>query len=206
MSSGPTHYFSERPDDGPDRVREVELAGRALRVRSGGGVFSADRVDPGTQVLLRRAGPVPAHGDLLDVGCGWGPLTLALALQSPEATVWAVDVNERARALTAANAREAGLANVRGCAPDEAAAGVTFSATGPNPPIRSGKEALHVLLLHWLPRLQPGGHAELVVQRHLGADSLHRWLGEQLPAGFAVSRTASSKGYRVLRVERSVTG
>ena len=207
VTSGPTHYFSERPDvDGPDRVREVELMGRTVRVRSGGGVFSADRVDPGTSVLLRRAGAVPQHGDLLDLGCGWGPITLALAMQSPGATVWAVDVNERARELTASNARDAGLANVRVCAPDEVDADVAFTAIWSNPPIRIGKEALHMLLLRWLPRLAAGGHAELVVQKHLGADSLHRWLGEELPTGFSVSRTASSKGYRVLRVDRSVTG
>ena len=207
MTAGPTHYFSERPDDdGPDRVREVELLGRTVRVRSGGGVFSADRVDPGTQVLLRRAGDVPGHGDLLDLGCGWGPVTLALAMQSPAATVWAVDVNERARELTAGNARDAGLHNVRVCAPDDVDPDVAFGAIWSNPPIRVGKAALHELLLRWLPRLVPGGHAELVVQKHLGADSLHRWLGEALPAGYEVSRTASSKGYRVLRVDRTVTG
>lgn len=206
MTDGPRHYFSQHPEDGPERVREVELLGRTLRVRSGGGVFSADRVDPGTQVLLRRAGAVPEHGDLLDIGCGWGPITLALALQSPAATVWAVDVNERARELTAGNARDAGLTNVRVCAPEEVDPGTTFSAIWSNPPIRVGKEALHTLLLHWLPRLQPGGHAELVVQRHLGADSLQRWLQERLPSGFGVARTASSKGYRVIRVDRSVTG
>lgn len=206
MTGGERHYFDEHPEPGPDRLREVRLLERTWQVRTGGGVFSADRVDPGTQVLLRRAGPLPETGNLLDLGCGWGPLTLVLAEQAPGATVWAVDVNERARELTATNARAAGLDNVRVCAPAEVPTDVSFGAVWSNPPIRIGKEALHTLLLRWLERLAPGGHAELVVQKHLGADSLHRWLEAELPARFDLTRTASSKGYRVLRVGRDLTG
>jgi 16S rRNA (guanine1207-N2)-methyltransferase len=207
VSAPHSHYFDPQPSaSGPDRHRRVELLGREVDVRTGSGVFSADRLDPGTQVLLRHAGPVPARGDLLDLGCGWGPITLALAGAAPEATVWAVDVNERARELTAANARDNGMANVVVRSPDAVDPDVLFTAIWSNPPIRIGKEALHALLLAWLPRLAPGGRAELVVQRNLGADSLHRWLGEALPTGFTVERTASSKGYRVLVVTRPVTG
>ena len=201
-----SHYFDERPAPGDDRRRTVVLQGREVDVRTSGGVFSADRLDPGTQVLLRHAGEVPAAGDLLDLGCGWGPLTLALAAAAPGATVWAVDVNERARELTAANARDNGFDNVRVRAPGDVDPDVRFAAIWSNPPIRIGKEALHGLLLAWLPRLAPGGVAELVVQRHLGADSLHRWLAEELPAPLTVERTASSKGYRVLVVRHPVTG
>ena len=126
-----------------------------------------------------------------------------MAAASPGATVWAVDVNERARELTAANARANGLTNVRVAAPGEVDADVELSAIWSNPPIRIGKEALHALLLTWLPRLAPGGRAELVVQRNLGADSLHRWLEQTLPQGLTVARAASSKGYRVLSVGRA---
>jgi 16S rRNA (guanine1207-N2)-methyltransferase len=207
VSAPQTHYFDPEPaGPGREHHRTVTLQGREVKVRTGSGVFSADRLDPGTQVLLRHAGPVAAHGDLLDLGCGWGPLTLALANASPEATVWAVDVNERARELTAANARDNGLPNVRVRPPGGVDPQVEFAAIWSNPPIRIGKEALHDLLLAWLPRLAPGGHAELVVRRNLGADSLHRWLQEALPTGTTVERTASSKGYRVLVVRRAVTG
>jgi 16S rRNA (guanine1207-N2)-methyltransferase len=201
------HYFSEDPT-GPatERHLDVELAGRGFRVRTAAGVFSGDRVDLGTAVLLRHAGAVPLHGDLLDLGCGWGPLTLALAAAAPAATGWAVDVNARARELTAANARDNGLRNVRVVPPEGVPVDLPVAAIWSNPPIRVGKEALHDLLLQWLPRLAPGGHAELVVQRNLGADSLHRWLEHALTPGFRTERTASSKGYRVLVVRRAVTG
>ena len=75
---------------------------------------------------------------------------------------------------------------------------VRFAAIWSNPPIRVGKEALHELLLRWLPRLADGGEAQLVVGKNLGADSLQRWLADALPV--TVERTASAKGFRVLRV------
>ena len=204
VTLGQSHYFDERPGPGggPEQVRRVELQGREVQVRTAAGVFSGGRLDPGTAVLLGHAGPLPGGGDLLDLGCGWGPITLAMAAASPRATVWAVDVNPRARELTAAKARDNGLTNVQVRAPDELDAGVRFAAVWSNPPIRIGKDALHALLLTWLPRLAPGARAELVVQRHLGADSLHRWLGDALGDDLHVARTASSKGYRVLVVDR----
>ena len=99
------HYFTAQPA-GPDRRRrvDVELAGRQLSVATAGGVFSPGRVDFGTQVLLREAPPPPAQGTFLDLGCGWGPVALSLGLLSPAATVYAVDVNERALELTRDNA------------------------------------------------------------------------------------------------------
>ncbi|WDZ85329.1 class I SAM-dependent methyltransferase [Micromonospora cathayae] len=197
------HYFSPHPT-GPSSRREVEfsVAGRDYTLDSAGGVFSADRLDPGTAVLLRKA-ELPGTGTggaLLDLGCGFGPITCVLATQAPAATVWAVDVNERARELTAGNAARVGVADrVTVAAPDEVPDEVTFAQLWSNPPIRIGKDELHVLLLRWLPRLAPDGVAWLVVARHLGGDSLYRWLTEQ---GWQVERHASQKGYRVLRVTR----
>ncbi len=206
-----SHYFDASPTGATSpRSREVVLQGRTVRVSTAAGVFSGDRLDPGTQVLLRHAGAVPPRGHLLDLGCGWGPLTLALAAASPEATVWAVDINERARALTAANAAENSHHGVRVVAPDEMDPGQRFDLLWSNPPIRIGKDALHELLLRWLPRLARGGRAELVVQKNLGADSLQRWLADTLPPrlgeGTDVSRGASSKGYRVLVVRAPDAG
>lgn len=202
MADVSEHYFTAEPASADEqRPLGVRLAGRDLRLTTSGGVFSPDRVDLGTQVLLREVPDPPTSGDLLDVGCGWGPLTLTLGLRSPGATVWAVDVNQRSLGLVRSNATAAGLANVTAALPDDVPDDVRFAAIWSNPPIRVGKEVLHALLLHWLPRLTPGASAYLVVQRHLGSDSLQRWLDEELgPAGFAVSRLASAKGYRVLQV------
>ncbi|QGN46832.1 class I SAM-dependent methyltransferase [Micromonospora sp. WMMD558] len=197
------HYFTPEPAT-PAQPREVEfsVAGRDYTLASSGGVFSAARLDPGTAVLLRKAElPAPGTtGDLLDLGCGFGPITCVLATSAPSATVWAVDVNERARELTAANAARVGAADrVRVAPPEGVPADVTFAEIWSNPPIRIGKDELHQLLLRWLPRLAPDGAAWLVVARHLGGDSLHRWLTEQ---SWQVERHASQKGYRVLRVTR----
>ncbi|MFC5379813.1 class I SAM-dependent methyltransferase [Aquipuribacter nitratireducens] len=205
MTDRTQHYFSAPAGTGRRHDLDVDLDGVPTRVQTADGVFSRERLDPGTAVLLRHAGPVPGHGDHLDLGCGWGPLSLVLARRCPAATVWAVDVNPRARELTEANAAATGLTNVRVVAPEAVPDEVAFAAIWSNPPIRVGKDALHALLQQWLPRLAPGGHAELVVQRNLGADSLHRWLEHTLPVGFRTARTASSKGYRVLVVSRSVS-
>ena len=195
------HYFSPQPAGSADRRRvEVELAGHRLSVETAGGVFSPDHVDTGTQVLLREAPTPPERGTFLDLGCGWGPIALTLGLLAPQATVYAVDVNERALDLARANASAAGLTGVRVAAPDEVPADVRFDLIWSNPPIRVGKAALHDLLGTWLHRLTDAGEAYLVVQKNLGADSLQRWLRESLALG--CDRVAVAKGFRVLRVSR----
>ncbi len=195
---GVPHYFESHPQvpSEPGSV-DLVLTDLHLRLRTDRGVFSGDRVDPGTRVLLESVPPPPEQGDLLDLGCGYGPIALTMASRSPTARVWAVDTNERALALCVRNAGEAGLAGVRCRAPEAVDPGLRFAAIWSNPPVRIGKPALHDLLTTWLPRLAPGGRAHLVVHRHLGADSLHRWLAER---GFAASRVTSRSGYRVLRV------
>ena len=199
------HYFSDDPAAPATRRRiTVPIAGRDADVVTAAGVFSHDGLDLGTRVLLREAPPPPVSGDLLDLGCGWGPLALTLARLAPGARVWAVDVNPRAVELTAENALLLGLGGIRALAPEKVPDDVRFDVIWSNPPIRVGKAALHELLQAWLPRLVPGGEAYLVVQRNLGADSLHRWLQGNLPGRqYDVARHGSAKGYRVLRVSRS---
>ncbi|QNO36596.1 methyltransferase [Protaetiibacter sp. SSC-01] len=202
------HYFSTSPSgDAVLRTISVRLAGRDLQVTTANGIFSPERVDTGTQVLLAHTPAPPPGGNFLDLGCGWGPIALSLALESPRATVWAVDVNERALDMVRRNAEALGLDNVNACRPQDVPADVRFRTIWSNPPIRVGKNELHAMLSHWLPRLDAGSDAWLVVARNLGSDSLHRWLQGELPADFAVLRAATSKGYRVLRVRhRSGTG
>lgn len=190
------------------RPLSVVLAGEERSLQTAGGIFSPDGVDKGTTILLNEA-PLPAaEGNLLDIGCGWGPIALSLALHSPAATVYAVDVNERSIELTRENAAALGLGNVRASTPEDVDPDVRFDTIWSNPPIRVGKEELHSILLMWLPRLAHNGSAYLVVQKNLGSDSLQRWiaaeLGERFPeAGFTVVRHSTNKAFRILHVTRT---
>jgi len=198
MEGVTSHYFDEEPAVGSaERDIVIDALSPPLRLTTDRGVFGRDRLDAGTELLLRQAPPPPATGTFCDLGCGAGPIALVLGRRSPAATVVAVDVNERARALTARNAAANDVANVVVAAPDDAAASAQpFDLLWSNPPIRIGKTALHELLTTWLDRLAPGGSAVLVVHKHLGSDSLQRWLVEQ---GWPTDRIASSRGYRLLR-------
>jgi 16S rRNA (guanine1207-N2)-methyltransferase len=199
----PDHYFSSAPG-GERKLRQisVQLAGHSYEVTTANAVFSPEHIDTGTQVLMNNIPAPPPGGDFLDLGCGWGPISLHLALSSPHATVWAVDVNERALDLVRMNAKKLGLTNVNAVLAADVPAELSFRGLWSNPPIRVGKNELHNLLATWIPRLEPGSDAWLVVQRNLGSDSLQRWLEGQLDEEFAVSRAATSKGFRVLRVKR----
>jgi 16S rRNA G1207 methylase RsmC len=204
----PDHYFSAEPASAAERRQlRVFLAGQELIVETAAGVFCPDRVDMGTAVLLAEAPAPPPFGNLLDLGSGWGPVALTLGLRSPEASIWAVDVNQRALALARDNAKALGINAFRALAPEEVPADLRFDAIWSNPPIRVGKTALHEILLTWLPRLEAGGSAYLVVQKNLGADSLQRWLADQLeavtPGDFTVARHTTAKGFRILAVHRA---
>jgi 16S rRNA (guanine1207-N2)-methyltransferase len=200
---GSDHYFSASPASPENlRVIRVPLAGRDVEVTTAGGVFSPDRVDAGTQVLLANTPPPPPGGHILDLGCGWGPISLTVAMQSPHATVWAVDVNERALDLVRRNAQSLGLDNVNAVTPDDVPDDVSFRGIRSNPPIRVGKNELHGLLERWIPRLDERSDGWFVVQRNLGSDSLQRWLSSTFAHGFSVHRAATGRGYRVLKVRR----
>jgi 16S rRNA (guanine1207-N2)-methyltransferase len=194
------HYFTADPSVAFKRAPvHAEVWGQELDLVSGSGVFAQGRVDIGTAILFRETEP-PAPGRILDLGCGYGLIGLAVAAAVPEAHVTAVDVNERAVLLANENAASLGVADrFRAGTPDEVDPDATYDEIWSNPPIRIGKEALHELLLTWLPRLAPGGRAVLVVGKNLGADSLQRWLGEQ---GYPTVRLASAKGFRVLETRR----
>jgi 16S rRNA (guanine1207-N2)-methyltransferase len=196
------HYFSAQPTAAhrPGLVRVV-LPDLYLELETDSGMFSPGRLDPGTRFLLEAAPAPAAAGDLLDLGCGYGPIACTIAARSPAATVWAVDVNERALALCAANAARAGLSNVRCATPDDPAVPARLAEIWSNPPVRIGKQALHALLERWLARLGPGAGASLVMGRNLGADSLHGWLEKE--QGWQVRRLSARSGYRLLRVTAS---
>lgn len=191
------HYFTADPKVPFQRIPlRADVWGHWLELTTGSGVFARGRVDVGTGVLLREVGPPTEARQVLDLGCGYGVIGLAIAVAVPEAVVTAIDVNERALLLANENAEALGVADrFTAMTPDEVAPDATFDAIWSNPPIRIGKDQLHDLLLRWLPRLTPDGTATMVVGKNLGADSLARWLEEM---GYPTARLASAKGFRVL--------
>ena len=212
MASSSSQYFARHPEVGSyPRTIQLSLADLELTLTTDTGVFSAERVDSGTRLLLQEAPwPTPEMANVLDIGCGYGPVALSLARRSPNTAVWAVDVNERAVGLCADNAAANGIENVHPLVVDDSGLpvagdpadiagldGIRFDAIWSNPPIRIGKEALHSLLTLWLDRLTPMGRAWLVVQKHLGADSLGTWLEGE---GWTTTRLVSRAGYRLLEV------
>lgn len=202
------HYFSAVPaGDARRSIVDVHLAGQDLRIETAGGIFSPDGLDRGTRVLLEQVPRPPSTGAFLDIGSGWGPIALTMGLLAPDAHITAVEVNERAAHLTTANATRLGLDNIQVQHPDEISQAARFDLIWSNPPIRIGKQALHDLLTRWLPTLNSGGDAWLVVAKKLGADSLLRWiatmLGTQFPGEFQVQRVATDKGFRILHIARA---
>ncbi len=203
--SPPTQYFDADPAT-PSRRRTVVLAlpDRTVRLETDRGVFGADAIDPGTHFLLTDA-PAPDAAEtttIADIGCGYGPIAITSALRAPGSHVWAVDVNARARALCTDNAAAAGVENITVAAPEDVPATLRLDRIYANPPIRIGKTALHDLLSTWLDRLTPEGRAWLVVHKHLGSDSLARWLTAE---GWPTTRLGSRRGYRILEVRPSPT-
>ena len=175
----------------------LELPDMTMEIVTDAGVFGAQKVDPGTRTLLMLAPDPPSEGEILDLGCGYGPIALALGKRAPGARIWAVDVNQRALDLVRRNADKLGVSNVTTSRPEDVPEGLRLAAIYSNPPVRIGKPAMHKMLTHWLQRLAPGGSAFLVVHKHLGGDSLAAWTEEQ---GFPTRRIGSKSGFRILEV------
>jgi len=189
------HYFD--PGDGEWTSREirVELDEREFTLETAAGTFSPEHLDTGTRILLETV-PDPI-GSVLDIGCGWGPIALTAALRSPESPVWGIDVNQRALELTRRNAVRVGVSRIHAVLPADVPADLRFDTIWSNPPIRVGKAELHAILETWVPRLNPGGEAWLVVAKNLGADSLMKWLAERWPDA-DITKPEISKGFWVI--------
>ena len=196
-------YFTNQPRTGStagtskQKTAQLRVDDKILQVVLDSGVFARKGIDAGTMVLIDAAARPPAMGNFLDLGCGSGAIALTLAARSPKATVYAIDVNERAIALTSSNAKVNKLSNITVLLPTSVPQDLRFDLIWSNPPIRIGKNELHALLQLWLSKLTETGEAWLVVNRNLGSDSLAVWLTS---VGYQVDRLVSKQGYRVLRV------
>ena len=184
----------------PRALREVilEIGQVRLELVTLEGVFSSKRVDSGSLTLLRNLPALPSTGRVLDLGCGYGAVGLAIAAQSPGLTIWATDEDDLALALCRLNASRLGLTNVRVARPDAVPADVKFDAICSNPPLHVRRDDLVSTLVWWLMRLRPDGAGYLVVHQKMGAESLAAKLNDR---GHVTERIGSSSGYLVFRVD-----
>jgi 16S rRNA (guanine1207-N2)-methyltransferase len=192
------HYFSSDPA-APKKTVSIflQVGGKEFEVEAASGTFSSSKLDAGTAVLLKHHEHFPKDGNVLDIGCGWGPIGISIAAVEKNSRVFGIDINQRSIEQSNFNAAKLNLKNYSAMHSRELPDDLQFSAIWSNPPIRVGKKVLHELMETYIPRLEPGGKAMLVVQKNLGADSFQRWLGTRFPQA-EVSRVATDKGYRVI--------
>ncbi len=194
------HYFSRRPA-AAHAAREFRavLRGRTLAFRTDSAVFSRSEVDRGTELLVNALAIGPGQS-LLDLGCGYGPIGLAVAATVEGARVAMTDVNRRALALARRNADANRLAvEVLEGPLYEPVAGRAFDHVASNPPIRAGKPVVHGIVDGAPAHLAPGGSLWLVARTRQGAPSLREKMREVFGAADVVARGG---GYHVLLASR----
>ena len=192
------HYFTSNPQSAHDeRAIQVELAGVRADFCTDAGVFSRDGLDFGSRLLIETVHPL-LHGRVLDMGCGWGAIGVLLAKLCPGVQITMADINERAVALAARNARRNGAIAETLVSDGYENIAPAFDAIVTNPPIRAGKQTVYRILDGAKTRLAPGGRLFLVIRKEQGAPSAQTHL--QGVYG-RVELLARKKGYWILACE-----
>ena len=192
------HYFTSNPQSAHDeRAIQVELAGVRADFCTDAGVFSRDGLDFGSRLLIETVHPL-LHGRVLDMGCGWGAIGVLLAKLCPGVQITMADINERAVALAARNARQNGAIAETLVSDGYENIAPAFDAIVTNPPIRAGKQTVYRILDGAKTRLAPGGRLFLVIRKEQGAPSAQTHL--QGVYG-RVELLARKKGYWILACE-----
>jgi len=193
-----SHYYDQKPEAAHQR-REIEarIRGVTLHLITDSGVFSKTGVDFGSRLLIESL-ELPESGDLLDVGCGYGPIGLFAARLNPRLNVTMIDINERAVELANINAARNGIRNASALQSDlyEQVRDRSYSLIVSNPPIRAGKRVVHRIFEEAVELLRDDGQLWIVIQKKQGAPSAH----EKLKSLYReVVEVAKSKGYRVYK-------
>lgn len=196
------HYFSRRPQSiSSPKTWKYLLRDKTYTFTSDIGVFSKNEVDFGSRLLIEEFTEPPVQGDLLDMGCGYGPIGIAIAGSYPERTVYMTDINERALELASYNVQQNNIKNTEIIQSDrfEKIAGRQFAAVLTNPPIRAGKKVVHAMLEESGEALCEGGELWIVIQKKQGAPSAKKKLEQIFKQ---VDVMARNKGYYILRAVR----
>lgn len=197
------HYYTNQPNSKSEpQYFETTLIGSIFHFKTDSGVFSKGRIDYGSEVLINAVSEEDLiEGNLLDLGCGYGPIGLSLAKQFSDRQVHMVDINERAVELAKENAWTNGIQNVSIYPSSlfEKVEEKDYSAVISNPPIRAGKKTVHSILEESYGYLKPGGSLFIVIQKKQGAPSAKKKMQEVFGN---VTRIALDKGYWVLKSEK----
>lgn len=197
------HYYSSKPSSESNReIIKTKLVGKEFSFITDSGVFSKNRVDVGSEVLMEAAGKADfPDGNILDVGCGYGPIGLYLASAFPNRKIEMVDINERALDLAKENAKLNDISNVKIYKSSifEQVEDTKYGAIISNPPIRAGKKVVHQILEESYDHLTTGGILQIVIQKKQGAPSAKKKMKEVFGN---VERVALEKGYWVLESKK----
>ncbi|SIS61497.1 class I SAM-dependent methyltransferase [Salimicrobium flavidum] len=196
------HYYSKKSVKESDRKKwETELRGKRYTFFSDHAVFSKDSVDFGSRTLIETFALPEVEGDVLDVGCGYGPIGLSLAASFPARNVVMVDVNERALELAKKNAEENGVSNIEIRESDGtlAIADRGFAAVVTNPPIRAGKKTVHRIFEEAERVLKENGELWVVIQKKQGAPSAEAKMKELFKE---VHLLKKNKGYYIFKAKK----
>ena len=194
------HYYSQEPTTEHDFEQwSFELKGKNFQFVTDSGVFSRETVDFGSRVFIDTFNweELPADGKILDVGCGYGPIGLAIAFAS-QRFVEMVDINSRAVELAQGNANRNGIEQVDIHQSNiyEAVHEETYAAIVSNPPIRAGKKVVHEILTEAYPRLKSGGTLTIVIKKKQGAPSAKSKMAETFGNAEIVHK---EKGYYIIK-------
>lgn len=194
-------YFSSNPNtESKPQSWTFTLRGDSFRFHTDAGVFSQKEVDYGSRVLIENFEAVEEDGDILDIGCGYGPISLALAKSFPNRKVIGVDVNQRALALAEKNAAENKISNVTFLESNitETVKESRFASVVTNPPIRAGKKVVHAIFKEAKDVLKPNGELWVVIQKKQGAPSAKKELEVLFDE---VETVKKDRGYYILRAK-----
>lgn len=197
------YYYSQNPTtEHEEHNFDFELLGHNFKFTTDNGVFSKRTVDYGSRVLIQATTKTEfIKGNLLDVGCGYGPIGLALAKYFPNRQITMTDVNERSLGLAQKNAVQNQIQNTTVFASDGfAQIEGQFAAIYTNPPIRAGKEVVSKILTDAKAHLEIGGQILAVLQKKQGAPSAKKLMTAIYGNCQILSK---DKGYYILQSTRT---
>lgn len=199
------HYYAKNPKvKSEPKIWSTSLREKMLHLQTDAGVFSKDDVDYGSRLLVEEFLMPEVDGPVLDVGCGYGPIGLTIALSFPNRMIHMVDVNERALELSAKNAERNDVRNVK-VYESEALLAVEefdFVAILTNPPIRAGKQTVFSFYDQAYSKLRASGELWVVIQKKQGAASTEKHLKGLFGN---VQTVVKRKGYLIFRAVKNLT-